>query len=127
MGGVGEVPRADWVLPAEARSAARARALITQRLADLPAESLEVVLLLTSELVTNAVRHARGPVGLHLAWSDRDVRVEVEDQSPERPVVRPIDREALNGRGLVLVDGLANGWGVQSTENGKRVWFSLEG
>ena len=115
------------MLPAEARSAARARALISQRLADLPAESLEVVLLLTRELVTNAVRHARGPVGLHLDWSDRDVRVEVEDQSPERPVVRPIDQEALNGRGLVLIDGLANGWGVQPTENGKRVWFSLEG
>ncbi len=121
------LPREDWVLPAEARSAARARALISQRLADLPAESLEVVLLLTSELITNAVRHARGPVGLHLAWSDRDVRVEVEDQSPERPVVRPINRDSLNGRGLLLVDGLANGWGVKATDTGKRVWFSLEG
>ena len=121
------LPREDWVLPAEARSAARARALISQKLADLPAESLEVVLLLTTELVTNAVRHAAGPVGLHVAWSDRDVRVEVEDRSPERPVVRPINREALNGRGLLLVDGLANGWGVRSTDTVKRVWFSLEG
>lgn len=121
------LPREDWVLPAEARSAARARALIAQCLADLPAESLEVVLLLTSELVSNAVRHARGPVGLHLTWSDRDVRVEVEDQSPERPVVRPLDQDALNGRGLLLVDGLANGWGVRPTETGKLVWFSLGG
>ena len=121
------LPREDWVLPAEARSAARARALIAQRLADLPAEALEVVLLLTSELVTNAVRHARGPVEVHLARNDRDVRVEVEDRSPERPVVRPLDQEALNGRGLLLVDGLASGWGVQPTETGKRVWFSLEG
>ena len=118
--------RVDWVFPADARSAARARALITQSLADLSGESQELVLLLTTELVTNAVRHGVGPVGVHVAWGDGHVRVEVEDQSPESPVMRPLDQNALDGRGLILLDVLSSGWGVQATEGGKRVWFTLE-
>jgi anti-sigma regulatory factor (Ser/Thr protein kinase) len=118
--------RADWVLEADAQSIGRARTLIAQTLGDLPAESLEVVLLLTSELVTNAVRHGAGPVGLHVVWGDGAVRVEVADQSPERPVVRAVDRDALNGRGLILVDGLSTGWGVLAGRPGKTVWFTLD-
>ena len=75
--------RADWVLAAEPGSVTRARTLIAQTLHDLPDESLEVVLLLTSELLTNAVRHGTGPVGLRVTWGNGRVRVEVEDQSPE--------------------------------------------
>jgi len=118
--------RAGWVLAAEARSIAQARTLVAQRLTDLPDESLEVVLLLTSELVTNAIRHGAGPVGVHLAWGDGGVRVEVEDQSPEWPVARTMDRDALNGRGLILVDGLSSGWGVLARRTGKAVWFTVD-
>ena len=118
--------RADWVFAAEATSIARARTLIAQRLHDLPEESLEVVLLLTSELVTNAVRHGTGPVGVHVVWGGEDVRVEVEDQSHQWPVVQAIDRDAPHGRGLILVDGLSSGWGVLAGRAGKTVWFTLE-
>ena len=119
--------RADWVLAADARSVAQARALIAERLIGLPDESLEVVVLLTSELVTNAVLHGSGPVGLHVTWGDGTVRVEVHDQSPERPVVRGemVVRNALNGRGLLLVDGLSSGWGVLVGRPGKTVWFTV--
>jgi len=118
--------RADWVFEAEARSVPQVRTLIAQTLHDLPPESLEVVLLLTSELVTNAVRHGTGPVGVALAWGDGGVRVEVEDQSHEWPVVQAMDRDALNGRGLILVDGLSRGWGVLAGGTGKTVWFTLD-
>jgi anti-sigma regulatory factor (Ser/Thr protein kinase) len=118
--------RVDRVFPAEAMSAAGARTLIARSLADLPRESLEIVLLLTSELVTNAVRHGAGAVGLHVRWGGDDVRVEVEDQSPEWPVMRVADHAALKGRGLVLVDGLSSGWGVVPMGAGKKVWFTVE-
>jgi anti-sigma regulatory factor (Ser/Thr protein kinase) len=126
MPGVGYMrrQRADWVLTAEAGSVARARTLIAQRCHDLPTESLDVLLLLTSELVTNAVRHGTGPVGVHVDWGDGDVRVEVEDRSPHWPVVQAMDRDALKGRGLILVDGLSSGWGVLAQEIGKSVWFT---
>ena len=119
-----EQVRADWVLAADARSVARARALLAQRLIGLGDESLDVVSLLTSELVTNAVRHGSGPVGLHVDWGNGTVRVEVHDQSPEWPVTRAMDRTALSGRGLRLVDGLSTDWGVLAGKPGKTVWFT---
>lgn len=114
------------MLPADNRSAAVARALIAERFHDLPADLLEVLLLLTSELVTNAVRHGTGPVGVRVACGDEGVRVEVEDQSPTWPVVQAVDRDALGGRGLVLVDGLCTSWGVLDGGAGKTVWFTLD-
>jgi anti-sigma regulatory factor (Ser/Thr protein kinase) len=121
-----ELRRAEWEFAAEARSVAQARAMIAQRLHDLPDESLEVVLLLASELVTNAVRHGTGPVRVHVAWDDESVRVQVEDQSPEWPAVQTLDSDALNGRGLILVDDLSSGWGVRAGGTGKTVWFTLD-
>ena len=49
---------------------------------------------------------------------------EAEDQSPQWPVVQAMDRDALKGRGLILVDGLSSGWGVLAQETGKSVWFT---
>jgi anti-sigma regulatory factor (Ser/Thr protein kinase) len=121
-----EQQRADWVFPAEVGSVPAARSQITERLADLSEESLEVVRLLTTELMTNAVRHGAGPVLVQVTWGDGEVRVEVEDRSPQRPVVRATDHDASNGRGLRLVDGLATGWGVLPARNGKRVWFTVD-
>ena len=121
-----EQVRADWVLAADVRSVARARTLVAQKLIGLPDESMDVVILLTSELVTNAVLHGSGPVCLHVAWGDGTVRVEVNDQSPEQPVLRGemMVRNAPNGRGLLLVDGLCTDWGVLAGKPGKTVWFT---
>jgi anti-sigma regulatory factor (Ser/Thr protein kinase) len=77
----------------------------------LPKESMEVVLLLTTELVTNAVRHATGPLGLRLARSDEGLLVEVDDRASRLPVVQDLDLDAVSGRGLLLVDKLSDGWG----------------
>jgi len=85
--------------------------------------------LLTSELVTNAQRYGDG--GLHLQASQYSgvLRVVVSDASPRRPiVVEPVmDRPGYlgGGRGLLVVEGVADRWGVRPRALGKAVWFEL--
>lgn len=87
------------------------------------------VTLLVSETVTNAIIHARSPVELAIAASDHDLRVEVWDNSPAEPVL--VDERGgdlgPSGRGMVLVDALADRWGCDRVDGGgKVVWFELE-
>jgi anti-sigma regulatory factor (Ser/Thr protein kinase) len=79
--------------------------------------------LLVSELVTNAVLHARSEVELRLSNSADAVRVDVVDASTRPPVLRTRDDAAMTGRGLALVAELSAQWGVEETEGGKSVWF----
>jgi anti-sigma regulatory factor (Ser/Thr protein kinase) len=83
--------------------------------------------LLTSELVTNAVLHARTSLTVRV---DRDeerqvVRVSVLDHSEVRPRRRHYSPMSTTGRGLVMVRGAARDYGVDSAESGKAVWFEL--
>ena len=117
--------RAAWVLPGELASVPEARRLLTATLVHLPEDAVQVVLLLTSELVTNAVRHGEGQVSLGVGWDASALQVEVGDHSPGLPVMAVLDPEAVSGRGLVLVDSMAHSWGVVPDGDGKKVWFSL--
>ena len=83
--------------------------------------------LLTSEIVSNAVRHAAGvlAVQLDLCLADGVVRVAVEDPNSKPPVLRNAEVDAIGGRGLMLVDALAARWGSGPTERGKVVWFEF--
>ncbi|MFD8881554.1 PAS domain S-box protein [Streptomyces erythrochromogenes] len=81
--------------------------------------------LLTSELLSNAVNHSRGPVRLRLRQAGRELSVEVCDGSPVLPQARFAAPDAESGRGLLLVDSLASSWGTLPTAEGKAVWFSL--
>ena len=93
----------------------------------------DVLALLTSEVVTNALRHARTAVGLRISADARRLRVEVSDGSRTRPVRTDAGADdgaagsaAASGRGLVLLDRLAATWDVRRTPEGKTVWFELE-
>jgi anti-sigma regulatory factor (Ser/Thr protein kinase) len=86
----------------------------------------EIAELLTSELVTNALVHTDRDAVLTAVLSPRGLRVEVRDFVAGRPVVRaqPAD-DGTHGRGLVLVQSLADAWGVRPHGVGKSVWFEL--
>ncbi len=116
---------ADWVFPAEPRSVSEARSALAESVRELPDEHVEIAVLLTTELVMNAIVHGTGPVRVHAAWGNGNVRVEVDDQSAQLPALREIDPTASSGRGLRLVDGLSSAWGVSPGETGKTVWFTL--
>ncbi|MDL4815900.1 ATP-binding protein [Actinomadura sp. OS1-43] len=78
--------------------------------------------LITSELVTNAIRHA-GAVTLVLYLpDDKTAMVEVWDDNPEGPVEPPHDMQAEGGRGLFLVGSLSRAWGWRPTDEGKVTW-----
>ena len=125
-------------------------------------DDLDTVTLLTSELVTNGVLHARTPVAVSLHDDDRGLRVEVHDSDPQPPTprgrrlnlladideilsrlddtltLRTLDERGTTlavgaagaigaGRGLLLVEALADEWGVECAADGKAVWFRLVG
>ncbi|MFF2149136.1 PAS domain S-box protein [Kitasatospora sp. NPDC058190] len=83
------------------------------------------VILLLSELVTNSVRHAHGPIGLRLRRTATAFTVEVSDGSSQLPQPRPATGEEESGRGLALVDALADEWGVRPDDDGKTTWFTM--
>ena len=86
----------------------------------------DVVLLLASELVTNAVRHAATPFEIMVDVADDEVLVAVADDDVDHePQVRHPGPEETNGRGLLLVDQLSSRWGSDRTGRGKSVWFRL--
>jgi anti-sigma regulatory factor (Ser/Thr protein kinase) len=114
-------------LPPELRSVRAARVFVAERCEDaqLSAERCDDALLLTSELVTNAVLHGRSEVALEVEVEDDHVRVSIVDENSRHPVPVEEDADALDGRGLALVDALARRWGVEDRPLGKAVWFEL--
>lgn len=111
------------ILPWGGAAPGAARRFVGRLLAD--GELRETAELLVSELVTNAVTYADGPVELTVRVAGEQTRVEVSDTTPARPVLRPPDWEGR--RGLNLVEALAHRWGVDGRVDGKTVWFELPG
>ncbi|MEU3459340.1 PAS domain S-box protein [Streptomyces sp. NPDC006733] len=119
------VAAASTELPAEPVSVAGGRRFVRATLRAWGCEeTAETACLLTSEVLTNAVSHAEGPLTLRLHRTAREITVEVTDRStraPQRRVPEPGDE---SGRGLLLVDALATHWGTRPTDTGKTVWFT---
>ena len=114
--------------PASAATARRSARVFaaTHRLGDDLADTL---CLVASELVTNAVLHARTTLVLTLELHPGVARIGVRDRSPATPAVRNYSPEAVTGRGLGVVAALSRAWGIVADGDGKLVWaeFDLDG
>ena len=81
--------------------------------------------LVVDELVTNAIRHSRGPVTLSIGRRLDRIVVQVQDPSPAEPEQEETGVLDDSGRGLLLVEQLAAGWGTTPMDEGKRVWAEM--
>lgn len=107
-------------------SPAQARAAVAALSEELGLEDLtDDVMLIVSEMVTNAFRHASPPVALEIHSEGDRVLVSVADSSPDQPRPRVADEASEGGRGLLLVDLLSDGHGVRPDPPGKTVWAAL--
>lgn len=89
-------------------------------------DMLDAALLLTSELVTNAILHACTEFVVGVTRGVQVLMVTVRDGSTKDPVQPPPDHGRPSGRGLLLVEELASQWGVLHDDHGKTVWFTVE-
>lgn len=113
-------------LPPHSESVREAQDTVLEFCADHGLDTArDVSVLLTSELVTNVVLHARTDFELRVALRPERLRVEVCDMVPTPPAIRPAAPDDLSGRGLGLLVALAGRWGVDSGPEGKSVWFEI--
>lgn len=114
-------------LPEDLESVSRGRHFVRDALLEWDLEALvEDAQLATSELVANAVRHAKTELTLTIRVDDV-VTVAIRDGQPElrRPIPADSDYLAENGRGLHIVAAVADDWGITTAVNGKIVWFVM--
>ncbi len=109
----------------QAESVAGARHFVRDVLSDQSRETVEAAELMVSELATNSVRHARSDFELAIQRTRDEIRVEVSDHGEGQPVLRSPTPREQSGRGLRIVQELAEDWGITPSPNGKLVWFSL--
>jgi anti-sigma regulatory factor (Ser/Thr protein kinase) len=110
----------------DAGSVRNARSLVRSIMAEQAAELRDVAVLLTDELVTNAVVHGGGHFVLTAELGARSLRVAVADPSPASPQVLAPSIEQEHGRGMAIVASLATAWGADTEGAGKEVWFTLD-
>jgi len=104
---------------------ARARRFVAHELADAPSEVVEEIEIMVSELATNCVRHTVTDFTVSVERSDREILVEVTDSGGGMPTVRRPEPSEPSGRGLRIVQELADSFGVRELRGspGKTVWF----
>ncbi|MFJ9824878.1 SpoIIE family protein phosphatase [Streptomyces sp. NPDC101160] len=113
---------ASWELPSDPALVARARSMAAEQLGRWGLDDLVFTTeLVVSELVTNAIRHASGPIGLRLI-RDRSLICEVSDGQHTSPHARYAGSEEEGGRGLFMVAQLTEHWGTRYMPTGKTIW-----
>jgi anti-sigma regulatory factor (Ser/Thr protein kinase) len=122
--------RQQWAridLPRDPSSAGAARRFIEARVSawSFPQPAAEQLVLIGSELVTNAVLHARTDLTLTLELDDGRARISVKDQSKAPATLRHYRTDALTGRGLGVVASLSDSWGISAAADGKVVWAEV--
>ncbi|MER7807536.1 ATP-binding protein [Streptomyces sp900116325] len=119
-------PRYSETLPRTPENAAAARELAHTALAAWGQDELiEDAVLITTELVSNAIEHGRmGSMRVIITWpTESFIRLEVVDRSKAIPMVRlDSNRDHIHGRGLLLVDALSDRWGTDLYRWSKQVW-----
>ena len=120
-------PRLEVKLVPDVKAPERARRSLETVETNLGEEVLDDVRLLVNELVTNSVKFGgEGQIQLRVSGSGKSVRVEVHDEGPGfAPPARKPTMEDTSGRGLFLVDALADRWGV-SLDGTTCVWFEID-
>ncbi|WVH81353.1 ATP-binding protein [Lentzea sp. DG1S-22] len=116
-------------LTAEGGSCARARRLVREVAASwgLPDDLADDAQLVVTELVSNGIDHGEAPLTLTICKRAAGMLIEVHDQSPKLPQLRPVDPNSARGRGMQLVQALSVRWGTTPRGTGKIVWSQLEG
>ncbi|WBO69113.1 SpoIIE family protein phosphatase/ATP-binding protein [Streptomyces camelliae] len=113
---------AQWQVPSDPAAVSQVRSSVTAQLAEWGLEELDFTTeLILSELVTNAIRYGRSPIGVRLL-RDRTLICEVSDASTTSPHLRYAASTDEGGRGLFLVAQLADRWGTRYTPQGKVIW-----
>jgi anti-sigma regulatory factor (Ser/Thr protein kinase) len=114
--------------PPTAQSASKARHFVVDTLQAWQMEALvDSAALLASEVITNAVLHARTPFTVTLERIGDDcVQIAVSDGSTFTPQRRQPTADSTNGRGIDLLDQLSAAWSVRTTSAGKTVQFTLD-
>ncbi|MFI9419151.1 ATP-binding SpoIIE family protein phosphatase [Streptomyces werraensis] len=112
-----------WDLPSDPAIVATARSLVQRQLAVWGLEEAGFVTeLVVSELVTNAIRHAEGPVRLRVIRDRQALICEVSDASTTAPHLRYARTGDEGGRGLFLIAQLTQRWGTRFSDSGKTIW-----
>jgi anti-sigma regulatory factor (Ser/Thr protein kinase) len=120
-------------LPIDVRSVADARTILRRSLLENDTRTQRITAtdvvsdaaLMLSELLTNAVRHTRRLLLLEITIDTDALHVAVVDDAPGSPTLRNHDPDATAGRGLTIVDSLADRWGVTPGADRKAVWFDI--
>jgi len=119
---------AEAVVPNRPDSTPAARAFLS-RLLDgwgVAEDVIDDASLLTTELLSNAVRHGSGLITLRVEVAGGEIHVRVHDDAAGLPSVENVDASSTGGRGLFIVECVADEWGSDPDDAGKTVWFRLQ-
>ena len=115
--------------PSDPESVRAARRFVLQAVRNAPADLRDAIAVMIAELAMNAVQHARTEFGVTVDLTGGILRVEVTDSGGGHPAAGPMPPPgSLRGRGLPIVDGLADAWGIIPSRrgSGKSIWFRID-
>lgn len=88
-------------------------------------DDLDVIEMLMSELLSNAVRHGDAPLHAAVDVTHDVISVEVADSSRREPIILPKDPTRIGGNGMRIISTFAHAWGIRRCDAGKAVWFDV--
>lgn len=106
-------------------SVARVRRFVAESLSTVADQVVDDIVLMASELATNAVRHAGTTYTVAVDDMDGEINVVVTDHGGGLPVRKSPTQAEFTGRGILIVDTLSNEWGVETSPHATRVWFRV--